>query len=113
MSKARLVITAVVTESHGQGEVARAYGASEGWVSRLAAAWYRGEREAVFQPWSRLRRSSPNAIGDEVIGLIVRLRKEVSGRCADAGPDTICWHLRHHQVSVSVATVSRYLTRNG
>jgi transposase InsO family protein len=46
--------------------------------------------------------------------LIVRLRKELSGRGLDAGPHTICWHLRHHhQVSVSAATVSRYLTGAG
>ena len=30
MSKARLVITAVVTEGRSQGEVARAYGVSQG-----------------------------------------------------------------------------------
>ena len=42
MSKARLVITAVVTEGRSQGEVARAYGVSQGWVSRLVAR-YRAE----------------------------------------------------------------------
>jgi transposase InsO family protein len=32
----------------------------------------------------------------------------------DAGPHTICWHLEHHhQITVSAATVSRYLTRAG
>jgi hypothetical protein len=39
MSKARLVITAVVTEGRSQGEVARAYGVSQGWVSRLVARY--------------------------------------------------------------------------
>ncbi len=47
MSKARLVITAVVTEGRSQGEVARAYGVSQGWVSRLVAR-YRAEGEAVI-----------------------------------------------------------------
>jgi hypothetical protein len=37
MSKARLVIIAVVVEGRSQGEVARAYGVSQGWVSRLVA----------------------------------------------------------------------------
>ena len=45
MSKARLVITAVVAEGRSQGEVARAYGVSQGWVSRLVAR-YRAEGEA-------------------------------------------------------------------
>jgi transposase InsO family protein len=113
MSKARLVITAVVTEGRSQGEVARAYGVSQGWVSRLVAR-YRAEGEAAFEPRSRRPKTSPNAIADEVVGLIVALRKELSGQGLDAGPDTICWHLEHHhQIQVSPATVSRYLTRHG
>jgi len=44
----------------------------------------------------------------------VRLRKELSGQGLDAGPDTICWHLEHHhQLTVSPATVSRYLSARG
>ena len=39
MSKARLVITAVVVEGRSQGEVARAYGVSQGWVSKLMARY--------------------------------------------------------------------------
>jgi hypothetical protein len=32
----------------------------------------------------------------------------------DAGPDTIAWHLQHHrQITVSPATISRYLARAG
>ena len=33
MSKARLVITAVIVEGRSQADVARAYGVSKGWVS--------------------------------------------------------------------------------
>jgi transposase len=39
MSKARLVITAVVVEGRSQGEAARAYGVSQGWVSKLVARY--------------------------------------------------------------------------
>jgi transposase InsO family protein len=113
MSKARLVITAVVTEGRTQGEAARAYGVSQGWVSRLMAR-YRAEGEAAFEPRSRRPKTSPNAISDATVELIVRLRKELAGQGLDAGPDTICWHLRHHhQVAIAPATVSRYLTRAG
>ena len=49
MSKARLVITAVIIEGRSQGEVARAYGVSQSWVSRLVAR-YRAEGEAAFEP---------------------------------------------------------------
>jgi transposase InsO family protein len=113
MPKARLVITAVVVEGRTQGEVARAYGVSQGWVSRLVAR-YRAEGEAAFEPRSRRPKTSPAAISGETVELIIGLRKELSGQGLDAGPETICWHLRHHhQVTVAPATVSRYLTRRG
>jgi transposase InsO family protein len=113
MSKARLVITAVVAEHRSQGEVARAYGVSQGWVSRLVAR-YRAEGEAAFEPRSRRPRTSPNAISDRTAELIIELRKELAGQGLDAGPGTICWHLKHHhQITVAASTVSRHLMRAG
>jgi transposase InsO family protein len=113
MSKPRLVITAVVTEGRSQGEVARAYGVSQGWVSRLVAR-YRAEGETAFEPRSRRPKSSPAAIPDATADLIAGLRKDLAGRGLDAGPHTIAWHLRHHhQLTVSAATISRYLARAG
>ena len=113
MSKARLVITAVVVEGRSQGQVAGEYGVSQGWVSRLVAR-YRAEGEAAFEPRSRRPQSSPSAVSHATVELIVRLRKDLADRGLDAGPHTICWHLEHHhQVRVSAATVSRYLTRQG
>jgi transposase len=101
MSKARVVIAAVVTEGRSQGEVARAYGVSQGWVSRLVAR-YRAEGEAAFEPRSRRPKTSPGAISEQTAELIVRLRKELAERGLDAGPHTICWHLQyHHQITVS------------
>jgi transposase len=93
MSKARLVITAVVREGRSQGEVARAYGVSQRWVTRLVAR-YRAEGEAAFEPRSRRPRTSPRAIPDITVELIMRLRKELAGQGLDAGPDTIAWHRR-------------------
>jgi transposase len=75
MSKARLVIIAVLTEGRSQGEAARAYRVSQGWVSR-----YRAEGEAAFEPRSRRPKTSPNAISDATVDLIVRLRKDLAGR---------------------------------
>jgi transposase InsO family protein len=113
MSKARLIITAVVIESRSQGEVARAYGVSQGWVSRLVTR-YRAEGETAFEGRPRRPRTSPAAIADSAVDLIVAVRKDLAGQGLDAGPHTICWHLEHHhQIRVSPATVSRYLTRAG
>jgi transposase InsO family protein len=113
MSKARLVITAVVVEGRSQGEAARAYGVSQGWVSRLVAR-YRAEGEAAFEPRSRRPKTSPTATSATTVELIVRLRRRLSEQGLDAGPDTIAWHLRqHHQLAVSRATISRILTAHG
>ena len=112
VSRARLVITAVVVEGRSQGEVARAYGVSQGWISRLVAR-YRVEGEAAFEPRSRRPHHSPTALSDQTIELIVQLRKQLIEQGLDAGPDTIGWHLAHrHATTVSAATVSRYLTRH-
>src|SRR5512132_2373724 len=113
MSKTRLVVTAVVVECRSQGEVARAYGVSQGWISRLVAR-YRAEGEAAFWPRSRRPHTSPTAIPPATVEPIVRLRKELAEDGLDAAPDTICWHLRHHHaITVSAATVARYLTGAG
>jgi len=113
MSKARLVITAVTVEGLSQGEAARRYGVSQGWISRLLAR-YRAEGQAAFEPRSRRPQTSPSAISPGTVQLIIGLRKDLAGQGLDAGPHTIAWHLQHHhQVTVSPATISRYLTRAG
>jgi transposase InsO family protein len=113
MSKARLVITAVVVEGRSQSEVARSYGVSQPWISRLVARWHT-EGEAAFEPRSRRPNTSPNATPDATIDLIIRLRKELSEAGLDAGPETIAWHLAHHHgLTVSRATVHRHLARAG
>ena len=113
MSKARLVITAVVTEGRTPAEVAAAYGVSRSWVYELVAR-YRAEGAAAFEPQSRRPRVSPRAIPQATVSLIIELRKELAGQGLDAGPDTIAWHLEHHhRIRVSPATVSRYLARAG
>jgi hypothetical protein len=70
--------------------------------------------EAAFQPRSRRSKTSPGAVDAATVELIVRLRKELTEDGPGAGPDTICWHLAHHHaITVSAATVARYLTRAG
>jgi transposase InsO family protein len=113
VSKARLVITAVVAGRRRPAEVAAAYGVSRSWIYELLAR-YRAEGEAAFEPRPRRPKTSPRAIPAGTAALIVSLRKELAGHGLDAGPDTICWHLdHHHRIRVSPATVSRYLARAG
>jgi len=113
MSKARLVITAVTIEKRPVSEVALAYGVARSWIYTLLAR-YRAEGEAAFEPRSRRPGTSPAAISDTTVDLIIALRKELAGQGLDAGPHTICWHLEHHHGRrVSAATVSRHLARAG
>jgi transposase-like protein len=84
MSKARLVITAVITEKRAVREVARDYGVARSWIYALLAR-YQAEGEAAFEPRSRRPKSSPRAIPEATADLIVRLRKELAGQGLDAG----------------------------
>ena len=109
MSKARLVITAVLIEGRSQSQVARDYGVSQGWVSRLLKR-YTLEGDAAFEPRSRRPRTSPTRLPQTTIDLIVELRDTLAGKGLDNGPHTIAWHLEHHhRLHVSVASISRHL----
>src|SRR5215470_12018127 len=113
MSRARLVITAVVVEGRGVREVARDYGVSAGWVSKLVAR-FREEGEAAFEPRSRRPKRSPRATAPETVEMIIELRRRLVAAGDDAGAETIRWHLEHgFGVVVSAATIGRYLHRAG
>jgi transposase InsO family protein len=118
MSKRRLVITAVLT-GQSQSHVARTYGVSQGWISRLMAR-YRAEGEAAFEPRSRAPHHHPRATPPDTVEVILRLRKQLLETGLDAGADTIAWHLQHtHRdqqpaaAAPSRATIHRILQRAG
>jgi transposase InsO family protein len=132
MSKARLIITAVVVEGRSKSEVARDYEVSRYWVQRLVAR-YREEGEAAFEPRSRRPHRSPHAVSSGLEDEIVRLRKELTRNGLDAGADTIRTHLVRSQLPrrtprsqtssqtrppavpavPAVSTIWRILTRRG
>lgn len=72
MSKARLIITAVVLEGRSQRSVARDYGVSEGWVSKLIAR-YRTDGGAAFEPRSRRPHTTPSTTPARTVALILEL----------------------------------------
>jgi transposase InsO family protein len=122
MSKARLIITAVVVEGRSKSEVARDYHVSRYWVQQLVQR-YAAEGEAAFVARSRRPHTSPQAVPPEVEEQIIRFRKELSRQGLDAGADTIRTHLARRtprsQTSTSpspppsVSTIWRILTRRG
>ena len=113
MTLARLLITSVVVENRPVRDVAAQYGVSESWLYELLAR-YRAEGEAAFEPRSRRPKTVPRTTPAEVVALIVEYREKLTATGLDAGPDTIAWHLEHHHgVTVSRATISRYLQAHG
>ncbi|WP_107772245.1 integrase core domain-containing protein [Nocardioides sediminis] len=113
MSKARLVITAVVMEKRPVAEVVAAYGVSRSWLYELLAR-YRAEGDAAFELRSKAPRTSPGATPPATVDLVLTVRKQLLEAGHDAGAETICWHLaQHHAVTLSRATIHRILTRHG
>jgi transposase InsO family protein len=113
VSKARLVITAVVVEGRSPTEVARSYGVARSWVYTLVAR-YRVEGEVAFEARSRRPRTRPDATTDATVELVVELRERLSRDGLDAGADTIQWHLRHHHhIELSRSTIYRIVRRHG
>jgi transposase InsO family protein len=113
MSKAKLVITAVVVEGRSPSEVAKAYGVARSWVYALVAR-YRAGGDTAFKPRSRRPHTSPTATDPATVELILALRAELTAAGLDSGPDTIAWHLEHHhQVTIHPATIYRQLQHAG
>ena len=113
MSKARLIITAVIVEGRSPSEVARTYGVARSWVYALVAR-YRVEGDAAFEPRSRRPHTRPGATTTPTIDLVIRLRTQLTRDGFDAGADTIAWHLgHHHQITLSPATIYRIIRRHG
>lgn len=106
MSKAKLVITAVVQARMTQAEAARRYGVSPGWVSKLMAR-YAAEGETAYQPRSRRPRSSPTATPPELTTAVLDERDRLVNAGHDAGPDTIAWHLRQSRPDPTIASHDR------
>jgi transposase InsO family protein len=111
VSKARLIITAVVLEGRSQADVARSYGVSQAWVSRLVAR-YRTEGDTAFEPRSRRPKTRPDATPATTVELVLTLRRQLAADGLDAGADTIVWHLaHHHHITLSRATAYRIMRR--
>jgi transposase InsO family protein len=115
MSKAQLVITAVMVEGRSKSEVARDYDVSRYWVQQLCQRYQR-EGPDAFEPHSRRPHDNPRAVDAAVEEAVVRLRKTLTKRGYDAGADTIAAHLAT-DASIThvpaVSTIWRILHRRG
>jgi transposase len=115
MSKAQLVITAVVLEGRSKTAVGPDYEVSRQWVHQLVAR-YQAQGAAAFAPRSRRPHTNAHAISPELEERIVRLRKTLDKAGYDAGAATIAEHLARDPDVTKVpalSTIWRILTRRG
>jgi transposase InsO family protein len=115
MSKAQLVITAVVLEGRSKSEVARDYDLSRQWVHQLVTRYKTGGAVA-FEPRSRRPHTNARAISAALEDKIVRLRKTLDKAGYDAGAATIAEHLARDPDVTKVpalSTIWRTLARRG
>ena len=92
MSKARVVVSKIISKQMSVSEAAAAYGVSRQHVHRWLAR-YRDQGFDGLEPRSRRPHSNPRRTASAVAERIVALRRELAGQGLDHGPQTICWHL--------------------
>ena len=114
MGLERYVVDAVLIEKRSPTEIAKAHGISRSWLYRLITRVKAGGYEAL-EPHSRRPRSSPRAISQDVVGRVLRLRRDLLAAGHDAGPQTISHHLAASltQPPPSRSTIWRILRRHG
>lgn len=108
----RVVITAMVQEDLTAAEAARRYGLSRSTASRWYCRWVR-EGEPAFTPRSRRPHNSPGAIDPATVEAISELRRDLTAKGHDAGPQTLHTLLLTQGIDVSVSTIWRTLSRQG
>ncbi len=113
MDKGRFLIETHLRTGRPIAELARAHGVHRSWLYKLLAR-YRTEGEAGLEPRSKRPHRSPTRIADRYKEEIVVLRKELTDFGADAGAQTIHYHLsKRHRRPPSVPTIWRVLKARG
>jgi transposase InsO family protein len=113
MSKARVIVLAVVHQGLTKAEAARRYEVSWQWVHTLVTRYNAGGLEAL-EPRSRRPVSNSKATPAAVADRIVELRKQLDAGGLDAGPVTIAHHLAVEGIGPpSTSTIRRILHASG
>lgn len=113
MSKARVVVSKIISKQMSVTEAAATYGVSRQHIHRWLAR-YRDHGFDGLKPRSRRPHSNPQRTDSAVAERIVVLRRELAGQGLDHGPQTIGWHLEQEQLPVpSTSTIRRILVAAG
>lgn len=111
--KAQMVVDSVVVEGKNVRATAQRYGVSKSWVHELVRR-FKLRGEAALVPASKAPLTNARSIASDLEEQIVAMRKELCDIGADAGAETIHWHLeRQGRHPPSVSTIYRLLKRRG
>mgnify|MGYP002715647079 CR=1 FL=1 len=111
MSTQRNIVIArsVIDQGLTTTQAAEKFGISRQWVHVLVTRYRAGGSQAMH-PGSKAPRRSPQRIPPPLRERIITLRTELTAQGADAGPETIAWHLHQEGLRVpSTSTIRRIL----
>ena len=107
------IVTAIRRQGMTVAEAARTFKRSRQWIYTLLARYDAGGIDAVT-PQPRTPRSQPHTTPESTIKQIIAIRRELSSKGADNGPDTISWVLEQRGIHPPAeSTIRRILTTHG
>ena len=110
---AQMVVDSVLLEHRSIRATAQRYGVSKSWVHELVCR-YRAGGEVALVPASKAPHANRRSISPALEELIVHTRKELEALGADAGAETIRWHLvTAGHAAGSTSSIYRCLKRRG
>ena len=108
-----VIVRSVLDQGLTTAQAAQRFGVTRQWVHTLIRR-YEAEGPDGLAPRSRAPKSRPGTTNAKVRDRIVELRRQLSASGADAGPETIAWHLQQEGLrSPSTSTIRRILHAEG
>ncbi|KAB1500952.1 IS481 family transposase [Corynebacterium sp. 320] len=104
------IVTAIRKQHMTVSQAAKKFKRSRQWIYTLLDRYDHGGPDAV-QPRSKAPKTSPTKIPDTLADEIVAIRKELTSKGADNGPESIAWVLQQRGLrSPAESTIRRILT---
>lgn len=108
-----VIVRSVLDQGLTAAQAAARYGVTRQWVHTLIRR-YQTEGLDGLSPRSKAPASRPGTTSEAVRDRILQLRKDLTAAGADAGPETIAWHLQQEGLRVpSTSTIRRILHAHG
>lgn len=112
-NKNHIIVGAVLEQGLTTTQAAARYGITRQWVRTLVNRYQQHGPDGL-QPRPRAPRHPNNTTPQPIKDRIIALRTHLSEHGADAGPETIAWHLNHEGLHApSTSTIRRILHTAG